>query len=179
MDLKSFAEMAVHVPMCTHKEPSNVLVLGATDEMKKEFDKHCAKVCFSENLDEILSKNEKEFDVIVFINEKPNEIILANLEKIIKTDAVFAFTSSHYDLDFDGLCSDLNIVGKNFWIAMPYTFGENCMVLASKVYHPTADLILQRSDLLDDLDYYSTEIHSASFVTPAKTFKKLTNIAKR
>jgi spermidine synthase len=179
MDSKSFAEMAVHVPMCTHKEPSCVLVLGATQEIKNEFEKYSAKIEFVDTLGDVLSKNEKIFDIVIFVGEKPDEVVLANLEKIIKNDGIFAFLSSHYNSNFDDLCKDLKIVGKNFWIAMPYTFDKYCMILASKIYHPTADIILQRSDLLDDLDYYSTEIHGASFVAPASIFKKLTNIAKR
>ena len=42
-----------------------------------------------------------------------------------------------------------------------------------------ADIILQRSDLLVDLNYYSTEIQHASFVFPTHIQKDLTGIAKR
>ncbi len=44
---------------------------------------------------------------------------------------------------------------------------------------PTADLVLQRSDFLDNLNYYTSEIHNASFVYPASEYKALTGIAKR
>lgn len=40
------------------------------------------------------------------------------------------------------------------------------MILASKEYHPTADVILQRSDLIDGLEYYNCDIHIATFVMP-------------
>ena len=62
---------------------------------------------------------------------------------------------------------------------MPFRFGHNTSILASKKYHPTADLVLQRADLLDDLQYYSSEIHKAVFVFPAAEHKALTGIAKR
>ena len=62
---------------------------------------------------------------------------------------------------------------------MPFKFGHNTSILASKKYHPTADINLQRSDLLDGLDYYSSEIQLASFVFPATEHRALTGIAKR
>jgi spermidine synthase len=62
---------------------------------------------------------------------------------------------------------------------MPFKFGHNTSILASKKYHPTADLNLQRADLLDGLDYYSAEIQLASFVFPAGEFRELTGTAKR
>jgi spermidine synthase len=47
---------------------------------------------------------------------------------------------------------------------MPYNLG-NCStaLLASKEYHPTADIILQRADMLDSLDYYNCDVHVGSF----------------
>ena len=75
--------------------------------------------------------------------------------------------------------ADLKLVGTKFWIAMPFKFGHNTSILASKKYHPTADLNLQRADLLDGLDYYSSEIQLASFVFPAGEFRELTGTAKR
>ena len=62
---------------------------------------------------------------------------------------------------------------------MPFKFGHNTSIIASKRYHPTADINLQRADLLDGLNYYSAEIHNASFVFPAGEHKALTGIAKR
>ncbi len=81
--------------------------------------------------------------------------------------------------DKEQLFADLRLVGTKFWIAMPFKFGHNTSILASKKYHPTADLNLQRADLLDGLDYYSSEIQLASFVFPAGEHRELTGIAKR
>ena len=89
------------------------------------------------------------------------------------------FQRDSFSKDEEKLKSDLKLVGEKFWIAMPYKFGHETAILASKKYHPTADIILQRSDLLNDLEYYSTEIHHASFVFPAAQYKALTGIARR
>ena len=40
-DNNAFNEMMVHIPLCTHKEASNVLIIGTADEdMKAQAAKH-------------------------------------------------------------------------------------------------------------------------------------------
>ena len=80
---------------------------------------------------------------------------------------------------FDILKKDLTLLGNNFWIAMPYSFSHSTMILGSKKYHPTADLNLHRADFLENMEYYSSDIHLATFVFPAKIHKELTGFAKR
>lgn len=180
MNNKNLAEMIIHIPLCTHSNIQRVLFLGeVTKEITEEFAKHQVCVDYFLQIEEVMALNERIYDVVIFKEQKPDEIILANLEKIINNDAVFVFGSSFYKSDLEGLKADLNLVGKNFWIAMPYSFDENCCILASKKYHPTADLLLQKSDLLDGLDYYSSEIALSAFTFPAFFHRALTGIAKR
>ena len=101
------------------------------------------------------------------------------IERILNNDGLIAFASEAFSKDKEQLFADLELVGTKFWIAMPFKFGHNTSILASKKYHPTADINLQRSDLLDGLDYYSSEIQLASFVFPAAEHRALTGIAKR
>lgn len=180
-DNNAFNEMMVHVPLCTHKEASNVLIIGTSNEdMKNQAAKH-NKVSNIEFGDTSLltSKNEKNIDVIILTDVKIDELLLANIERILKEDGLVTFSSKAFSKDEDQLFADLKLIGTKFWIAMPFKFGHNTSVLASKKYHPTADINLQRSDFLDDLNYYSSEIHLASFVFPAAEHRALTGIAKR
>lgn len=180
-DNNAFNEMMVHLPLCTHKEASNVLIIGTADEdMKNQAAKH-SKVSNIEFGDTSLltSKNEKNIDVIILTDVKIDELLLANIERILKVDGLIAFASKAFSKDKEELFADLELVGTKFWIAMPFKFGHNTSILASKKYHPTADINLQRSDLLDGLDYYSSEIQLASFVFPAAEHRALTGIAKR
>ena len=62
---------------------------------------------------------------------------------------------------------------------MPYSFGHNTLIFASKKFHPQAQIILQVSDLLPDCKYYNTELHNASFIHPQYITKAITGIAKR
>ncbi len=178
-DNQAFNEMMVHTPLCTHKEAQNVLIIGSTTEnLKKEASKHNGNIEFGDQ-SILTSKDDKNIDVVVLTDVKIDEMLLANIERVLNSDGLIAFSTSNFGKDEDRLKADLELVGKNFWIAMPYKFGHNTAILASKKYHPTADIILQRSDLLSDLEYYSTEIHHASFVFPAAQHKALTGIAKR
>ncbi len=180
-DNNAFNEMMVHLPLCTHKEASNVLIIGTADEdMKNQAARH-SKVSNIQFGDTSLltSKNEKNIDVIILTDVKIDELLLANIERILKADGLIAFASKAISKDKEQLFADLKLVGTKFWIAMPFKFGHNTSILASKKYHPTADINLQRSDLLDGLDYYSSEIQLASFVFPASEHRELTGIAKR
>ncbi len=178
-DSQAFNEMMVHIPLCTHKGPSNILIIGQINPaLKKEAEKYNANIEYGD-ITFLNSKNEKNIDVIILTDIKLNELILANIDKILKDDGLITFSTQNFHNDEDKLKEDLQLVGSNFWIAMPFKFGHNTSILASKKYHPTADLVLQRSDLLDDLEYYSSEIHLASFVFPAAIHKALTTIARR
>ena len=173
--------MMVHLPLCTHKEATKVLIVGSNNEdMKAQAAKH-NKVSNIEFGDTsiITSKSEKNIDVIILTDVKIDELLLANISLILKEDGLIAFPSKAFSRDEDQLFADLKLVGSKFWIAMPFKFGHNTSILASRRYHPTADLNLQRADLLDDLNYYSAEIHNASFVFPAAEHRALTGIAKR
>jgi len=177
---QAFNEMMVHTPICTHKEPENVLVIGSvTDELKKEVEKHNLKNVEYGDTSILTSKDEKNVDLMIFTDVNLDEMLLANIERVLKDDGVISFSTSSFSSDEQKLKDDLSLVGQNFWIAMPFKFGHETAILASKKYHPTADIILQRSDLLVDLEYYSTEIHQASFVFPAAQYRALTGIARR
>lgn len=175
----SFNEMIVHVPLCTHKEPENILVIGnCDDDLKAEVEKHNLNAEFGD-ISLLNSKDEKNIDVIILTDVNIDEMILANIQRVLKDDGIISYKTESYSKDKDRLKNDLKITGANFWICMPYSFGHTTCILASKKYHPTADIVLQRSDLLVGLNYYSTEIQHASFVFPAHIQKDLTGIAKR
>ncbi len=178
-DTQAFNEMMVHTPLCTHKEAKNILIIGTiNNELKNEASKHTGNIEYGDQT-LLTSRNEKNIDVVILTDIAIDELLLANIERVLNDDGLIAFSSCAFTKDETKLKADLELVGKNFWIAMPYRFGHETAILASKKYHPTADIVLQRSDLLDDLEYYSTEIHHASFIFPAAQHKALTGIAKR
>ncbi len=131
------------------------------------------------DLDLLHSKNEKDIDIIILTSIALDEQILANISRVLKNDGLITFASKSFSQNEQQLKDDLLLAGSKFWISMPFRFGHKTSIIASKKYHPTADIILQRSDLLDDLNYYSSELHLASFVFPTFIHKALTGISKR
>lgn len=174
------AEMLVHVPMCTHKDPKKVLILAKNKEIEIQLQKYQNLTCtfvFKNFLKEVETLEEASYDVVIAdIEENMNVLFIAQLNRVLAKDGLFVCTSE----DKKALMLDC---GNLFGIVMPYrytktkTFDE--VVLSSKRYHPTADIILQRSDLLEDMKYYNTEIHLASFALPSFEKKNLAGIYKQ
>lgn len=168
------SEMIVHIPMCTHKNPKNILVIFGDDAIKNELKKYNAKVTYSNNFN-----SDEKFDVIIYNSSIIDDIIMANIKRNLDENyGLFSCKVISFDTNSEIMSKDLNTVAKNFWITMPYNAGGNMMILASNKYHPQADIILDRSDFIE-ANYYNTELHNASFVMPSYIQKHLTGIAKR
>jgi len=174
------AEMLVHVPMCTHKKPENILILSPNEEIKKELEKYeniSSTFISKDFLNRIESLKEENFDiVIVDIQDNIDAVFSAQMSRILNKNGLFvAKTRSKKEIMQNG--------GNLFSIVMPYRYIKNEtfdeVVLFSKHYHPTADIILQRSDLLDGIDYYNTEIHLCSFALANFERKDLAGIYKQ
>lgn len=177
----AFNEMMVHIPLCTHKEASKVLVVGTCDEnFQTQTQKHETTTSFEfADISTLNLKNEKELDVIIFTEGKIDELLFAKIDRVLKDDGLIVFPTKSFDEDKEKLKDDLKLAGNKFWICMPFAFENFTSIIASKKYHPTADINLQRADLLDDLTYYNAELQTSSFVFPTYIHKELTGIAKR
>ncbi len=161
-----YTEMMVHVPMCTHKNPETALVI--TDDMDKFSQelasyKNCkiTQVDVKDTLHTLRELEDKSFDVVLSEGSL-DTAVLAHIARISKDDALSVM--NHPDLDdIEANSALMRDLGRDFKIIMPYNVQDNTLLLASKEYHPTADIILQRSDLLEDTKYYNCDIHSAAF----------------
>ncbi|HFU76683.1 MAG TPA: spermidine synthase [Arcobacter sp.] len=168
------AEMMVHIPLNTHKEPKSVLVVAGDDNFKKEIEKYDCDVTFSDELNV-----EGTYDVVIYNSNNVDDMVLANVNRVLEpTCGVFVSSVISYELNSDAMSKQLDQIGSQFWIAMPYRFEGMTAILASKKYHPQADIILDRSDFVDT-EYYYTELQNACFVMPAYAQKALTGIARR
>jgi len=169
-----YNEMMIHIPLCTHKEPKKVLVVGdINDNFKNEIKKHSVEVIYVDNINV-----DDKFDVVIYTKQNLDDIVMANINRILEQEeGIFVTTTSRFKKDSQKLIDDLKLLGKSFWIAMPYRFGHTMAILASKKYHPQADIILDRSDFLE-CEYYNTELHNAVFVHPTYVVKALRGIAK-
>ncbi|MBD3840926.1 MAG: spermidine synthase [Campylobacterales bacterium] len=174
----AFDEMMVHVPMCSHKDINKILVVGSvSDEFKQELNKHeCKDVTYVDSLN-----IEGSFDIILYTkSQTPDALEMANVERIIEQNkGIFCCVGTFIHKDLETAKQELATVGANFWICMPYSFGHNTLIFASKKYHPQAEIVLQVSDLLEGCNYYNTELQNSSFIHPTYITKAITGIAKR
>ncbi len=168
------SEMLVHIPMCSHKEPNKVLAILANDTMKNELAKYDAEVVYSDSFNV-----DDKFDVVIYNSDDLDDIVMANVMRSLEDKCgMFVSKVVSFNENSELMKNGLATVAKNFWIAMPYKSDTGMMVLASKKYHPQADIILDRSDFIE-ASYYNTELHNAAFVMPTYIQKPLTGIAKR
>jgi len=165
----SHDEMMIHVPMCTHKKPENILVISDNlenlqTELARYEDVNVKAVKTTGALEVLRDEAEATYDVVIF-EEKSDAAILAHISRVLKEDGLVAMC--HPDLDdIEANKNVMQILGNYFKIIMPYNAAEGTLLLASKEYHPTADIILQRSDLLEGHRYYNCDMHIAAFAMP-------------
>ena len=165
MKMLIYNEMMVHVPLCTHKDPKKVLIISDNaNALVQEVQKHegIAYETISVDINALRDVADDGYDVI--ISELDNDAaILAHYNRVLNDEGLLVI--KHPSLEkVDANKQMMEILGKYAKIVMPYSLG-NCetALLASKAYHPTADIILHRADMLDDLAYYNCDVHPAAF----------------
>ena len=160
-----YPEMVVHVSLCTSKYPKKVLIISDNvSRLAKEMLKYkgITAKAIECSLEAISNLKDDIFDVVIC--EMASDIkLLAQIERISKEDAILCITHPSLD-EVDANKVIMKDLARYFKIIMPFDVGSNkTVLLASKEYHPTADIILQRADMLDDNKYYNCDIHIAAF----------------
>ncbi len=177
---KIYNELMVHVPVCTHKEPKNVLIIsdnafGMIDEMAKY--KNIETKAVGTSVDDLRDLEENTFDVIIS-EADIDTASTAHINRALKEDGLVSFAGFKLDNEEETKAKLLEI-GKYFKIAMPYSLlGHTKAVLASKEYHPTADINLQRADLTDGFEVYNSDLHVGIFAMPTYIKKRYLGIIK-
>ena len=160
-----YSEMMVHVPMCTSKNPQNVLIVSDNvDQLAKEMLKHSDinTQVIECSLDAIRNLEDASYDVVI-CEMNSDAALLAHLNRILKEDGQLSITHPSLD-EVDANKTMMQVLGNYFKVIMPYNIGnDSTALLASKEYHPTADIILHRADMLDDNQFYNCDVHIASF----------------
>lgn len=175
-----YSEMMVHIPLCTHKDPENILIISSdaislVNEIKKHNEMSVSVV--EPNIDALRKCLDDSVDVII-CEHSCDAAMFAHINRILKEDGLLVTKHPSLD-DIDENKTLLSILGNYFKIIMPYYIsGDTTALLASKNYHPTADIILHRTDLLDNLDHYNCDIHPAAFAMGNKIRKEYLGLFK-
>jgi len=132
--------------------------------------------------------NSSSYDLII-IDNKLNEScyfeseFLTKIKSALKNGGVLICSNVDFSSNRELFKQNLATVSSKFRIAMPYivktaTNALGNFIFASDRVHPTSDIILDKSDFLEECFYYTSEIHLNSFILPNYLKKELLNIAK-
>ena len=160
-----YPEMMIHVPLCTNKNPKDILIISndaakLIQEVQKHYDVSADVI--SCNVDALRDAVDAKYDVVV-CELDADAVVIAHVSRVLKEDGLVVCNHPSLD-DREANRVIMKELAKYFKIIMPYNLGEGrTALLASKEYHPTADIILQRADMLDNLSYYNSDIHPAAF----------------
>lgn len=180
---KDFIEMIVHVPFCSHPEVKNVLLVDI-DGLDDEIQKH-GKVAIEKTKLQEYSPKDYKFEIIIVSDIKSvDEVGLAKIHASLALDGIVVCGNLSWDNEPLKTIEQMKKFEK-FHIVMPYMYGfgfeykkQGALLFCSNKYHPTADIILQKADLLDGLSYYNNEIHLSSFNLPTSTKKAIREALK-
>jgi spermidine synthase len=157
--------MMVHVPVCTSKDPKNVLLISDNaSDLENEIQKHSgiSSVSIASGIEAIRDEDDNSYDVVI-CEADTDAAILAHISRVLKDDGLVSMTHPSLDNTEDNK-SIMQILGNYFKIIMPYNLGNGeTSLLASKEYHPTADINLHRADMTDGLEFYNCDVHPAAF----------------
>ena len=175
-----YNEMMVHVGVCTNKNPENVLIIsddatGLVCEVQRHENVSCDVI--STNINLLRDAKDATYDVVISEMDA-NAAVLAHFNRVLKEDGLLVTTTPSLD-ETQANKQIMEVLGKYTKIIMPFRVGgEKLSLLASKEYHPTADIILQRADMLDGLEYYNCDVHVAAFAMGNHIRKEYLGIIK-
>ena len=188
-------EMLVHIPACTHASPSRALVIGGCDNIRNEFAKYSdfeelVYIDADGVMDSFANMGVKSFDMAVVADDSfhGDRDFWIELTKVLDEKAVVSATLPNIVSDESEAKRSLELLGRIYCIVMPYRYesydsdcglGSEYLVLASRFYHPTADINLQRADLTDGFRYYNSDIAIAAFQTPTFINRNYLGVIKR
>ena len=185
--------MLVHVPMCTHAQPQHILIVGGDENLKAEVAKYKdlkEVIVITEDIsDKMVGFGENYFDVAIIADEnyKTDRVFWGLLNKVLNDTGVAATVASTMLTEEEAFEAELKTIGELFKVVMPYRYelleadgylvAKN-LILASKVYHPTADINLQRADLTEGMNYYNSDIAIGTFHVPTVSKKRFLGLIK-
>jgi spermidine synthase len=164
-----YPEMMVHVPMCTHKEPQNVLVVSDHPEaLQAELARYGSDVVVTHataSLEALREVADSSVDVVL-CEYDVDAAVAGHISRMLSEEGLVSMRHASLE-EVQANTVLLGVLGNYFKVIMPYRlWNEETLLLASKGNHPTADINLHRADMLDGVQYYNSDIHPAAFAMP-------------
>jgi spermidine synthase len=185
-------EMLTHVPVCTHVNPSKILVIGDSEGITKELAKHkdiTIITNISENIgDELAKLDDSSYDVVIINTDKmtTDRVFWGLIARVITNKGIVSSLSSNMYINQDSFETEIKTAGEVFKIVMPYRYEDDNdgvlnmqnLLLLSNSAHPTADINLQRADLTDGFNYYNCDIAIGAFSLSTVIRKRFLGLIK-
>ena len=150
-------EMLVHIAINTHSEPKEVLVISKVD-VREELNTYPLDIHYAITTDEVAATS---IDVAI-VDEIAD---VAKLSLVLKEDGLVVVPAGDVYSEVEANKALLETLAKEFKIVMISHFKDNqSIIIGSKKYHPTADINLQRADMIEKREYYNADTQKASFV---------------
>lgn len=187
--MKTTNEMLTHIPLCTHAEPQNIITIDASSELLAELAKYkdlnITKLTSDNAVSMLTNMDEKSSDIIInATNNFASDNIFWGLVNRVLTNKGLAVSLASSPMSQTQIAQDeLKAIGSIFRIVMPYSFYDandkvSYAYMATKFYHPTADINLQRADLTDGHEYYNCDIAISAFTMPTSVRKSFLGLIK-
>ena len=189
------SEMLTHVPFNTHKDPKSILVINGGKRIQRELEKYnthreIIHIDGNDTIEKLAALGAKKFDIAIvstpeFTNSREFWI---ELTKMLDAKGIVAIEMSNIFVKREQAKEELKLAGAIYPIVMPYRYekaadesiiSSEYLMLASRFYHPTADINLQRADLTDGFAYYNSDIAIANFAVPSLIYRDYMGIIKR
>ncbi|CUU39546.1 spermidine synthase [Helicobacter typhlonius] len=135
----------------------------------------------------------KLFSQVIDLDVKKYDVIIADLIaskhqidgffRMLGERGILIVRNHHPLLEEDLFIQKVSDCTDFFNIIMPFfpslsILSDKSYIFASKAFHPLADMLLQKIDLLPQLQYYNAHIHENAFTLPNFLFEKIQHIAK-
>lgn len=151
-------EMLVNISINTHSDPKDILVISKEPNLKDEIAIYPVDIHEANTTDEV---GASSIDVAIVDSIED----VAKLALVLKDDGLVVIKGGDVYSDVDNNKVILKTLASEFKIVMISHFKDNqTMIIGSKKYHPTADINLQRADMLEKRGYYNADTQKASFV---------------
>ncbi|WP_120945918.1 spermine/spermidine synthase domain-containing protein [Helicobacter labacensis] len=119
--------------------------------------------------DKILDLDLQPYDILISLST-PNAHQVDGLQRMLNPKGLMLLSVPNPLLEQEAFKGALTSLQGCAQILMPfntpYAPTPQVYLFASKHYHPLADMLLQKIDMLDGLRYYNAEIHHAAFAQP-------------
>lgn len=202
------SELLAHIPLCAHPEPKKLLLAGSFnleiafealrhDDLEVHLLQNDLKILHSfisffphyqetmnhprfRVIEELVENHH--YDVILY-TDTPSFSAVEPYIPLLSDTGILITRLENLLLYPTPMRDHIAALARFFPIAMPFAspfslLANSHFLFASRRYHPTADLLLQKADMLEGLQAYHARVQESAFVLPRFLEEGLAGVIK-